>query len=166
MQIFTVLAFICLAIGVAPSFSLPLISVRANPIKRSVDPPRRGGTFWTGNDSGSGNPDEAFSTEGFLHYQPQYPPEWLVTRTGDTTGPNRPSIGTEHKGVTHNGATIGNSQKDGYTPPNTPVATDEERIWDYIRNYGPSHPARTVSGRKIRTTPGAAHKPERGGSNW
>ncbi|KAI9449267.1 hypothetical protein F5148DRAFT_699676 [Russula earlei] len=55
MRTSVIVAFICLTMGVAPSFSLPSISVRSNPSKRSVDQ-SHGGT--NGSNSGQSVPPD------------------------------------------------------------------------------------------------------------
>ncbi|KAI9447147.1 hypothetical protein F5148DRAFT_1153527 [Russula earlei] len=139
MRTSAIVAFICLAMGVAPSFSLPSISVRSDPSRGSDR-----GTSQNG--SNSGPPIQ--NGHDVLHYMDPDNPDldlWVPLSDRDRIPQNMIIIG---EGPRNPGW---NHPPSNRNPPessrsSTPVATDEQREANIILNYRGSDPTRTRSG--------------------
>ncbi|KAI9507230.1 hypothetical protein F5148DRAFT_1285501 [Russula earlei] len=130
MRTSAIVAFISLVMGVAPSFSLPLISVRSNPSGGSDD--RRHGRT-SQNDSQKvpptlyahysepGNPDRGISLPIHL----DSPPDMEFVGTGHKqifwgpAYPSRPKANANHQNANHQNANPPNANPPNANPPNT-----------------------------------------------
>ncbi|KAI9507234.1 hypothetical protein F5148DRAFT_1368575 [Russula earlei] len=146
MRTSTIVAFIYLVMGVAPSFSLPSISVRSSPSTGSDDR-RRGRRLsrtsqndFYGHYEDSTNPNRSMSYP--LHRGPPPDPNMVLVGTGRE--PRVPVLhrpNQSHQNGNHQNGNHQNGNHQNGNPPNTsrdstPTPSSEQRKANYALNAG------------------------------